>query len=105
MRRRKLLLLLAAGALAAHLSWVGALLLLTPRKPREVPHYVMPATGESIELTLACGATSGWIDGGWSDVGDLLLLEHDRKGRRLADCIRHRSGGTISPQLNMPPRG
>jgi hypothetical protein len=102
-RRRKVLLSIAAGALAADLFWLGALFLRPPRHTSDVAHYVMPATARSVELTLACGATGGWIDGGRSDVGDLLLLEHDWEGAKIADCVRHRSGGTISPRLNIPP--
>lgn len=99
MRRRKSLALIAAGAFIADLSWLSVALFWPPRPLPEVPHYSVEADAGSVELALACGATSGTVEAARTGVPAALLLEFDAEGTKVADCMRHRSGGAITPTL------
>lgn len=100
MKRRKSIALIAAGAFVANLAWLSVALFWPPRPLPEVPHYSVEADAASVELALACGATSGTVDAARTDVPAALLLEFDAQGKKVADCIRHRSGGAITPTLS-----
>ena len=97
--RRRSLVLFACGVLAADACWLAFIWFGSAGEPPHVPHYVLPSSQRAVELALGCGATSLWVESGLSDVGPLILLEHDADGARISDCVRHRSGGTIDPTL------
>ncbi len=99
MRRRNSLALIAAGAFVADLAWLSVSLFWPPRPLPEVRHYSVEADAASVELALACGATSGIIEAARTHVPAALLLEFDAQGKKVADCMRHRSGGAITPNL------
>ncbi len=100
MRRRKSLALIAAGAFVADLAWLSVTLFWPPRPLPDVPHYLLQANAASVELALACGATSGMVEAARTGVPAALLLEFDAQGKKVADCILHRSGGAITPTLS-----
>ena len=99
MRRRNSLALIAAGAFIADLSWLSVTLFWPPRPLPEVPHYSVEGDAESVDLALACGATAGTVEAARTDIPAALLLEFDAQGRKVADCMRHRTGGAITPIL------
>jgi hypothetical protein len=106
---RKSLILVACGALAADASWlaagwIAALGPATAEPASGLPHWAMPASEHSVELALECGARSLWTEDGGANVGPMLLLEDDKAGLSIADCIRHRSGGAVPVRkVRIPP--
>ncbi len=95
MSRSKRLILFACGALAADASWLAARWIAPADPMRRLPHWAMPASERSVEFALKCGTTSLRIEDGSAHAGPILLLEDNKTGLSIADCVRHQSGGTV----------